>query len=111
MSFYGVSDIGYFFTEDQIGGNAWEDTEKLWKHSPLAYVGNMQTPLLILHGEQDLRCPIEQAEQLYVALKRRKQTTRLVRFPGANHELSRSGNPHLRVRRLEHIAQWFNEYL
>ncbi|MEK4272657.1 S9 family peptidase [Paenibacillus sp. FSL R7-0026] len=111
LSFYGVSDIGYFFTEDQIGGNAWEDTEKLWKHSPLAYVGNVSTPLLILHGEQDLRCPIEQAEQLFIALKRRKQTTRLVRFPGANHELSRGGHPHLRVRRLEHIAGWFNEYL
>ncbi|WP_338067123.1 S9 family peptidase [Paenibacillus silvae] len=111
LSFYGVSDIGYFFTEDQIGGNAWDDTEKLWKHSPLAYVGNVQTPLLILHGEQDLRCPIEQAEQLYVALKRRKQTTRLVRFPGANHELSRGGHPYLRVRRLEHIVGWFNEYL
>ncbi|MFS0870771.1 S9 family peptidase [Paenibacillus xylanilyticus] len=111
LSFYGVSDIGYFFTEDQIGGNAWDDTEKLWKHSPLAYVGNVNTPLLILHGEQDLRCPIEQAEQLYVALKRRKQTTRLVRFPGANHELSRGGHPHLRVRRLEHIAGWFNEHL
>jgi dipeptidyl aminopeptidase/acylaminoacyl peptidase len=111
LSFYGVSDIGYFFTEDQIGGNAWEDTEQLWKHSPLAYVGNVNTPLLILHGEQDLRCPIEQAEQLYIALKRRRQTTRLVRFPGANHELSRGGHPHLRVRRLEHIAGWFNEHL
>ncbi|WP_405171801.1 S9 family peptidase [Paenibacillus sp. FSL H8-0280] len=111
LSFYGVSDIGYFFTEDQIGGNAWDDTEKLWKHSPLAYVGNVSTPLLILHGEQDLRCPIEQAEQLFIALKRRKQTTRLVRFPSANHELSRGGHPHLRVRRLEHIAGWFNEYL
>jgi dipeptidyl aminopeptidase/acylaminoacyl peptidase len=111
LSFYGVSDIGFFFTEDQIGGNAWDDTEKLWKHSPLAYVGNVNTPLLILHGEQDLRCPIEQAEQLYIALKRRKQTTRFVRFPGANHELSRGGNPHLRVRRLEHIAGWFNEHL
>ncbi|MGG4130162.1 S9 family peptidase [Paenibacillus illinoisensis] len=111
LSFYGVSDIGYFFTEDQIGGNAWEDTELLWKHSPLAYVGNVNTPLLILHGEQDLRCPIEQAEQLYIALKRRRQTTRLVRFPGANHELSRGGHPHLRVRRLEHIAGWFNEHL
>lgn len=111
LSFYGVSDIGYFFTEDQIGGNTWDDTEKLWKHSPLAYVGNVSTPLLILHGEQDLRCPIEQAEQLFIALKRRKQTTRLVRFPGANHELSRGGHPHLRVRRLEHIAGWFNEYL
>ncbi|WDQ34681.1 S9 family peptidase [Paenibacillus marchantiae] len=111
LSFYGVSDIGFFFTEDQIGGNAWDDTEKLWKHSPLAYVGNVSTPLLILHGEQDLRCPIEQAEQLYVALKRRKQTTRFVRFPGANHELSRGGHPHLRVRRLEHIAGWFNKHL
>jgi len=111
LSFYGVSDIGFFFTEDQIGGNAWDDTEKLWKHSPLAYVGNVSTPLLILHGEQDLRCPIEQAEQLYVALKRRRQTTRFVRFPGANHELSRGGHPHLRVRRLEHIAGWFNEHL
>jgi dipeptidyl aminopeptidase/acylaminoacyl peptidase len=111
LSVYGVSDIGYFFTEDQIGGNAWDDTEKLWKHSPLAYVGNVSTPLLILHGEQDLRCPIEQAEQLFIALKRRKQTTRLVRFLGANHELSRGGHPHLRVRRLEHIAGWFNEYL
>lgn len=111
LSFYGVSDIGFFFTEDQIGGNAWDDTEKLWKHSPLAYVGNINTPLLILHGEQDLRCPIEQAEQLYVALKRRRQTTRFVRFPGANHELSRGGHPHLRVRRLEHIAGWFNEHL
>lgn len=111
LSFYGVSDIGFFFTEDQIGGNAWDDTEKLWKHSPLAYVGNVNTPLLILHGEQDLRCPIEQAEQLYVALKRRRQTTQLVRFPGANHELSRGGHPHLRVRRLEHIAGWFNEHL
>ncbi|PWW45058.1 MULTISPECIES: S9 family peptidase [Paenibacillus] len=111
LSFYGVSDIGFFFTEDQIGGNAWDDTEKLWKHSPLAYVGNINTPLLILHGEQDLRCPIEQAEQLYVALKRRRQTTRFVRFPRANHELSRGGHPHLRVRRLEHIAGWFNEHL
>ncbi|MEC0123573.1 S9 family peptidase [Paenibacillus pabuli] len=111
LSFYGVSDIGFFFTEDQIGGNAWDDTEKLWKHSPLAYVGNVSTPLLILHGEQDLRCPIEQAEQLYVALKRRRQTTRFVRFPGANHELSRGGHPYLRVRRLEHIAGWFNEHL
>lgn len=111
LSFYGVSDIGYYFTEDQIGGNAWEDTEKLWKHSPLAYVGQIQTPLLILHGEQDLRCPIEQAEQLFIALKRRGQKTRLVRFPGANHELSRGGNPYLRVRRLEHIVGWFNEHL
>lgn len=109
LSFYGVSDIGYHFTEDQIWGNAWDDLEKLWKHSPLAYVKNVNTPLLILHGEQDLRCPIEQGEQMFVALKRLGKKTQLIRFPGADHNLSRSGNPHLRTRRLSHIVRWFEE--
>ncbi|GIP28070.1 putative peptidase YuxL [Paenibacillus sp. J23TS9] len=109
LSFYGVSDIGYHFTEDQIWGNAWDDLEKLWKHSPLAYVKNVNTPLLILHGEQDMRCPIEQGEQMFVALKRLGKKTQLIRFPGADHNLSRSGNPHLRTRRLSHIVRWFEE--
>lgn len=111
ISFYGVSDIGYYFTMDQIGGSPWDDLEKLWKHSPIAYVKNVKTPLLILHGEQDLRCPIEQGEQLFTALKRLGQETELVRFPGADHNLSRSGNPYLRVRRLEHIVRWFLEHI
>ncbi|NGZ76687.1 S9 family peptidase [Saccharibacillus alkalitolerans] len=111
ISFYGVSDIGFFFTEDQIGGDAWQDTELLWKHSPIAYVQQVRTPLLILHGEQDLRCPIEQAEQLFTALKRLGRKTRLVRFPGASHDLSRGGHPSLRVARLSHIAGWMDEYL
>ncbi|WP_289355452.1 S9 family peptidase [Paenibacillus sp. S-12] len=111
FSFYGVSDIGYFFTEDQICAQPWEDPEKLWKHSPLAYVDKVQTPLLILHGEQDLRCPIEQAEQLYVALKRLGKTTQLVRFPDANHDLSRNGHPELRVERLNRIVGWMKQYV
>lgn len=111
LSFYGVSDIGYHFTEDQIWGNAWDDVEKLWKHSPLAYVKNVSTPLLILHGEQDMRCPIEQGEQMFVALKRLGKETQLIRFPGADHNLSRSGNPHLRTRRLSHIVRWFKEHI
>lgn len=111
LSFYGVSDIGYFFTEWELKGNFLEDPEKLWNHSPLKYVGNVETPLLIIHGERDFRCPIEQAEQFYVALKHQKKPTKFVRFPGANHELSRSGNPKLRVARLDHIKDWFVEYL
>ncbi|MBO2944289.1 S9 family peptidase [Paenibacillus sp. F411] len=107
ISFYGVSDIGYFFTEDMIQGNPWQDLSKLWEHSPLAYVQHVNTPLLILHGEQDLRCPIEQGEQLFIALKRLGKTTSLVRFPGADHNLSRSGHPALRVQRLSHIVNWF----
>jgi dipeptidyl aminopeptidase/acylaminoacyl peptidase len=110
ISFYGVSDIGYYFTEWQIQSDL-SDIEKLWKHSPLAYVNQIKTPLLILHGEKDYRCPIEQAEQLFIALKRQKKVTKFLRFPEANHELSRSGNPKLRLERLNAIKDWFNQYL
>ncbi|UCZ54406.1 S9 family peptidase [Bacillus shivajii] len=111
ISFYGVSDIGYFFTEWEIGATFLQDPEKLWKHSPLKYVQNIETPLLILHGEKDYRCPVEQAEQLYIALKQQDKETRFVRFPNANHELSRSGPPYLRYARLEELTNWFDKYL
>ncbi|ALC91924.1 peptidase [Bacillus sp. FJAT-18017] len=110
VSFYGVSDIGYYFTEWQIGSGL-EDIEKLWKHSPLAYVKNIETPLLILHSEKDYRCPIEQAEQLFIAMKRLGKDAKFVRFPESNHELSRSGKPNLRIARLNYIADWFDQYL
>lgn len=111
LSFYGVSDIGYFFTDWELKGNVIDDPDKLWERSPLRYVKNIETPLLILHGEKDYRCPVEQAEQLYVALKQLDKPMRFVRFPNANHELSRSGDPSLRVARLEEIVNWFNHYI
>ena len=110
ISFYGVSDIGYYFTDWQINSGL-NDIETLWRHSPLAYVDEMETPLLILHSEKDFRCPIEQAEQLFIALKDRKKTAKFIRFPEANHELSRSGKPNLRISRLNYITGWFNDYL
>lgn len=110
VSFYGVSDIGYYFSEWQIGATI-EDVETLWKHSPLKYVENVQTPLLILHSEKDYRCPIEQAEQLYIALKRLGKETEFVRFPEADHNLSRTGAPNLRAARLNEIVDWFKKYL
>jgi dipeptidyl aminopeptidase/acylaminoacyl peptidase len=110
ISFYGVSDIGYYFTEWQIQANL-SDLDTLWKHSPLAYVDKINTPLLILHSEKDYRCPIEQAEQLFIALKRQGKETKFIRFPESNHELSRSGKPNLRLSRLASIVDWFNSYL
>ncbi len=111
LSFYGTADIGYRFTEIEQGGNPWEDTTALWEQSPIKYVANVTTPLLILHAEEDHRCPVEQAEQLYVALKRiGKAPTRFIRFPGESHELSRSGRPDRRVERLEAILAWFKEH-
>jgi dipeptidyl aminopeptidase/acylaminoacyl peptidase len=111
LSFYGTSDIGISYTEGEIEGNPWDDVEKLWRHSPLAYVKQIETPLLILHGENDLRCPIEQAEQFYVALKRLGKVTQLVRFPNSNHAMLRNGAPSLRIERLNQIIGWFENYI
>lgn len=109
-SFYGVSDIGHFFTKWEIGNHFTEDPEKLWNHSPIKYVDQIETPLLIIHSENDYRCPIEQGEQLFVALKNQNKTTRFVRFPESDHNLSRTGLPNLRVERLNQITNWFKEY-
>ncbi len=111
VSFYGVSDIGYFFSEWEVLRGDTYDTDRLWKHSPIKYAKDINTPLLILHSENDYRCPIEQAEQLYITLKHQKKNTKFVRFPSSNHDLSRSGNLSLRIHRLEQIAQWFEDYL
>ncbi|WP_330948573.1 S9 family peptidase [Virgibacillus sp. MG-45] len=111
LSFYGVSDIGFFFTKWELGHNLLDDPKKLWEFSPLKYAENVETPLLILHGELDFRCPIEQGEQLFITLKHLKKEVEFVRFPGANHELSRSGKPALRIERLQHICRWFETYL
>lgn len=111
ISFYGVSDIGYFFTDWQLGADLFEDPDKLWDRSPLKYAERVETPLLILHGERDDRCPIEQAEQLFTALKKMGKNVRLVRFPNASHDLSRSGHPKQRIKRLQYIAGWFDSHL
>ncbi|MFD2444826.1 S9 family peptidase [Bacillus sp. CGMCC 1.16607] len=109
-SFYGTSDIGFFFAEWQHGhADLWDDVEKLLKVSPLTYARNVKTPTLILHSEQDLRCPMEQAEQWYIALKRLDVETKLVRFPDECHELSRSGKPKHRLERLQHLIGWFDD--
>lgn len=111
VSFYGSSDIGYRFCELEQGGNAWNDMAKLWGQSPLKHVSKVRTPTLILHAEEDHRCPIEQAEQWFIALKRiGKAPARLIRFPDEGHELSRSGRPDRRIQRLEAILDWFEEH-
>lgn len=111
LSFQGVSDIGFYFTKWEIGSHLFEDPEKLWQHSPIRLSSRMNTPLLILHGEEDHRCPIEQAEQLFIALKQQDKNVKFVRFPNADHNLSRSGDPSLRVARLNYISGWFKELL
>lgn len=110
ISFYGVSDIGYYFSDWQIGANM-TDVETLWNASPLKYASSVETPLLILHSENDYRCPIEQGQQLYITLKAMGKETSFVRFPQSDHNLSRVGLPNLRQTRLEQITSWFEKYL
>jgi dipeptidyl aminopeptidase/acylaminoacyl peptidase len=110
-SFYGTSDIGYRFTERELRGTPWDDPERLWQQSPLRLAHRIATPLLIVHSESDLRCPVEQAQQLFVAVRRSGNAeTKLILFPEESHELSRSGRPDRRVERLDAIIGWFESH-
>ncbi|MBA2392998.1 MAG: S9 family peptidase [Ktedonobacteraceae bacterium] len=108
---FGASDVGWDLADDNLDTTPWEDLDKYMHMSPLRYVANMHTPLLILHSEQDLRCNIEQAEQLFAALKYMGREVLFVRFEGQSHGLSRGGHPRLRLERLRHIKTWFEKYL
>lgn len=110
-SFYGVSDIGPWFAERELAGSPRDHLARYWELSPLAHVEKVQTPILILHSEQDLRCPLEQAEQWFVSLRRLGKTAEFVRFPDESHDLSRSGRPDRRLLRMERIIEWFARYL
>lgn len=110
-SMFGSSDVGWDLAIDQLDTTPWEGLEQYMEMSPIKYVQNIHTPLLIIHSEQDLRCDIEQAEQLFAALKWMKRDVRMVRFEGQSHGLSRGGHPHSRLERLRHITGWFAKYL
>ena len=110
-SFFGTSDIGVNFGEFEFGGIPWRDSQLLLDHSPISHVDNINTPLLIIHSEQDLRCPIEQAEQMFTALKYLEREVEFVRIPEESHDLSRGGTPSRRKARLSHIIGWFDSHL
>lgn len=111
ISKFGTTDIGYFFNADQIQSTPWENVEKLWYHSPLKYANLAVTPTLFIHSEEDYRCWLPEGLQMFTALKYHGVDARLCMFRGENHELSRSGKPKHRVRRLEELTNWFEKYL
>ena len=105
------SDIGWKFAVDDLESTPYEDPARHQHMSPITYVKNIHTPLLIIHSESDLRCNIEQAEQLFAALKYMGREVLFVRFEGQSHGLSRGGHPHSRLERLKHIRGWFEQHL
>jgi dipeptidyl aminopeptidase/acylaminoacyl peptidase len=110
-SFYGTSDIGPYFTEDQVGGDPWNAEEKLLNDSPIRYIPNVETPLMLVHSMEDYRCWMVEGLEFFTALKRLGKEAELVLFPGENHDLSRVGKPKHRVARLNHYIRWFDEHL
>ena len=107
------SDIGIHFDADQCGGGdviSEEGRAQLMKHSPIKDAKNLKTPLLVIHSEQDYRCPIENGYLMYTACVQKGVETRMVVFKGENHDLSRGGMPKHRIRRLNEITDWFNKH-
>ena len=108
---YGSADIGWRLHKAYTGAHLHEDVEEYLLQSPLTYADRIRTPLLILHSENDLRCPIDQAEHLFTALRLLKRDVEFARFPAESHELTRSGSPRHRVQRFEIILDWLDRKL
>ena len=113
LTMYGVSDIGPNFGDETFEGDLYEDKKaftQVMNVSPIKYVSKAVTPTLFIHSDEDYRCPVEEGYQLMKALIHKGVPTRMCLFHGENHELSRSGKPTHRLRRLTEITNWFAKY-
>ena len=111
ISMFGTSDTGYSFPMFGFRTSLWEDVGRYWSHSPLKYADRVKTPTLFIHSENDYRCPISEGVQMFSALKFHGVESRICMFKGECHELSRSGKPLHRARRLKEITDWFNSHI
>lgn len=107
----GTSDIGSWFMDMLLFADWHTGLEKLRELSPMTYADNVRTPTLVVHSEEDWRCPIEQAEQFFSVLRRNGVDVTFARFPGENHELSRAGSPKHRVERLRLVHDFYATHL
>ena len=103
-SFVLTADMTNFFYRYWFEGYPWDNAASYWKRSPLAYVGNVRTPTMLMTGEADYRTPSGEAEQFYEALKLRHIDTALVRVPNASHDIS--ARPSLLVAKVEYVLAW-----
>ena len=106
-----TTDIGYAFNMSQLGGDAWNNYEKLWELSPLRYADRVKTPALFIHCDEDYRCHLIEAVQMFSALKYHGVPSKLFVIHGESHGVSRIGKPGRRVRRLREILEWMGVYL
>jgi dipeptidyl aminopeptidase/acylaminoacyl peptidase len=110
VSMFGSSDLFWVF-ERQFGGPFWDNVDAFLEKSPSTYARSIETPVLVLHSENDLRCNIEQGEHLFTLLRLLGKEVEMLRFPAESHELTRAGSPRHRVIRFEAVLEWFDRYL
>ena len=105
-----ASDYGIDFVIEQDFDDPYKCADQLWQMSPLKYAHLASTPTLFIHSYEDYRCLIQEAMQMYTVLKCRGVDSKIVAFKGENHELSRSGKPKHRSKRLLEITSWIDKY-
>ena len=105
-----ADDTGTLWLGDYLGGMPWEEPDVYARNSPITHIANCRTPLFIEHEEEDHRCPMDQAEQVYNALNKLGIETELIRYPKEPHGMSRDGGPLHRVDRLQRIIGWFERH-
>jgi acylaminoacyl-peptidase len=106
-----TTDIGFTFDMEQVNGDPWTNLENMWIQSPLKWAHQAKTPTLFIQSDEDYRCYMADALQMFTALKFHGCEARMCLFHGENHELSRGGKPNHRVRRLTEMVNWFEKYL
>ena len=106
-----TTDIGYYHNLMQMGTDPWEGFDVMWDHSPLKYAHTAKTPTLYIQSDEDYRCWLSEPLQMFTSLKMHGVDSRVVLFRGENHNLSRTGKPRNRIRRLEEMLAWFDQYL
>lgn len=112
ISLFGISDIGFYFNPRELQTDLFSPTgvATYWRHSPLAYAQNVTTPVRLMHGEWDMRCPISQSEEYFTAIKRAGVEADFIRYPQSFHGVSRQGLPNLRIQRIRDINEWFTTH-
>lgn len=112
ISLFGTSDIGFYFNPEELATDLFAEggAAVYWRQSPLAYAPDVTTPIRLLHGEWDMRCPISQSEEYFTAVKRAGVDADLIRYPQSFHGISRGGLPSLRIQRLDDMTDWFTAH-
>jgi len=105
------TDGGFRCHYTHVDSTPWSNVEKLWEESPLKYADRVKTPTLFIHSNEDYRCWMSEAIQMFTALRWHGVEAKICLFKGENHELSRSGKPKHRVKRLSEMIGWMNKYL